>query len=141
VIYLLDTNTLTESLKGHPKIVSRLRAIPPPDDVQLPVISWFEAVRGRMATILTASEEEQLLRAQERLDADLEAMNSLQIRGVNEEAARHFSFLRSHKKAKKIQRPDLLIACIALANNATLVTRNVKNFESVPRLLIQNWFK
>ena len=34
---------------------------------------------------------------------------------------------------------DLMIAAIALANNATLVTRNVREFERVGGLTLENW--
>jgi tRNA(fMet)-specific endonuclease VapC len=50
-----------------------------------------------------------------------------------------FDQLRQDKKLKKIGRADLLIACIALANQATLVTRNVRDFQQVPGLWIENW--
>jgi tRNA(fMet)-specific endonuclease VapC len=38
-----------------------------------------------------------------------------------------------------MKRPDLLIACIALAQDALLVTRNTKDFNQVPGLRIANW--
>jgi tRNA(fMet)-specific endonuclease VapC len=140
VLYFLDTNALSEMLKGNARIVSRLRAISPPDDVEVPVIAWFEIVQGRAAALLTASDEEQLLRAQSRLDTDLESMSKLPIRGIDNSASRQFQSLLSHKTAKKLRRPDLLIACIVLAYNAILVTRNVKDFVNVHGLQIQNWF-
>ncbi len=34
---------------------------------------------------------------------------------------------------------DLLIACIVLAHNATLVTRNTKDFANIPGLKQGNW--
>jgi tRNA(fMet)-specific endonuclease VapC len=34
---------------------------------------------------------------------------------------------------------DLLIASIALANRATLVTRNRKDFRKLPNLGLENW--
>ena len=37
--------------------------------------------------------------------------------------------------------PDLPIAAIALARNLTLVTGNVRHFERVPDLLVENWIK
>ena len=43
------------------------------------------------------------------------------------------------KKGQQVDFADLLIAAIALANNQTLVTRNVKHFERVPGLKIEKW--
>lgn len=34
---------------------------------------------------------------------------------------------------------DLKIACIAIANNATLLTRNINDFKIVPGLTIADW--
>lgn len=34
---------------------------------------------------------------------------------------------------------DLRIACIALAHDATLLTRNLADFEKVPGLRVENW--
>ena len=38
-----------------------------------------------------------------------------------------------------MDRGDLLTACIALAHDATLVTRNTRDFAVVPGLKIENW--
>jgi tRNA(fMet)-specific endonuclease VapC len=35
---------------------------------------------------------------------------------------------------------DLLISGIALANDLTLVTRNLDEFKRVPNLRLENWF-
>jgi predicted nucleic acid-binding protein len=40
---------------------------------------------------------------------------------------------------KQLGRADLLIACIALAHDATLVTRNLRQFRRVPKLRVTNW--
>jgi len=50
-----------------------------------------------------------------------------------------FDSLRKNKKLKKIGRRDLLIAAISLAERATLVTRNLKDFRHVPGLQVENW--
>ena len=54
-------------------------------------------------------------------------------------AAAAFDNLRQNKKLKKIGRADLLIASIALARNATVVSRNLKHFQLVPGLKVENW--
>lgn len=43
-------------------------------------------------------------------------------------------------KAKvRVGTKDLRIACIALANNATLLTRNTQDFARVPNLRLADW--
>jgi len=141
VIYLLDTNVASEFLKNHPRIVARLESLDDYDVVQIPVVAWLEIVRGRTASLFAAADEKELLIAQSRLDHDLEAMKEIPIVGLKLEAATHFGSLQSHKKFRKMRRPDMLIACIALAHKAVLVTRNVKDFANVPGLTLQNWFE
>ncbi len=41
--------------------------------------------------------------------------------------------------AKKRLEKDLRIASIAIIQNATVVTRNYKDFSQVPNLQIENW--
>ena len=58
---------------------------------------------------------------------------------IDETAAGQFDHLRAHKQLRKIGWADLLIACIAIANQATLVSRNLKDFLGVPNLKVENW--
>jgi tRNA(fMet)-specific endonuclease VapC len=51
----------------------------------------------------------------------------------------HAHALRQNKKLKKIGRADLLMAAITLANRATLISRNLKDFRQVPGLQFENW--
>ncbi len=57
----------------------------------------------------------------------------------DEAAGEALERLAKVKKLKTIGRADLLISSIALANSATLVTRNLKHFRRVPDLLLENW--
>ena len=57
----------------------------------------------------------------------------------SEAAADQFDRLRAITKLRKIGRTDLLIASIALAHRATLVTRNLRHFKQVPGLTVTNW--
>ncbi len=49
--------------------------------------------------------------------------------------------IRAHleEKGQKIGPNDMLIAAITQANNAVLVTGNVREFSRVPNLSIENW--
>ena len=57
-------------------------------------------------------------------------------RGPNR-AAHLFRDLRALRT--RIGPMDLRIACIALAHDATLLTRNVADFRQVPGLRFENW--
>jgi len=54
-------------------------------------------------------------------------------------AAHEFDRLQRQRGLKKIGHVDLLVASIALANRATLVTRNLRHFERVSDLTLENW--
>jgi len=134
---ILDTDTLTLLNIGHPRV--RQRAAQEKDALAISVISRIEVLLGRFSFVLKASDAEQLMLAQRLLlqsDKDLE---SLRIVPIDKAASAEFDKHRADKKLKKIGRPDLLIACIALARRAKVITRNVKDFRQVPGLQIENW--
>lgn len=137
--YILDTNILSELIKANPRIVQRFEEVPEIDEVATTTISRYELLRGRYSSILTAADKLQLLMAQRRLLEDEEQLSEIQILSLSEEAADHFERLCTNKKLKKIGRPDMLIACIALSHRATLVTRNIKDFTVIPSLKLENW--
>ncbi len=43
------------------------------------------------------------------------------------------------RKLRAIGRADLLIAAVALAHRSTMVTRNLRHFQQVPGLQVENW--
>src|SRR5207249_4883845 len=103
------------------------------------LVTEVEILRGRHEFLLKASDGEQVLRAQQGLDASKQLLGTLPIIPLNAAAAAEFDKLRQNKKLKKIGRADLLIAAIALAQRATVITRNVKHFRQVPGLQVENW--
>jgi len=96
-------------------------------------------LQGRFASVLKAENGERLLQAQRWLneaESDLEKFIVLPFEAL---ACAEFDRLRRQKKAIKMGRADLLIAAITLANKATLVTCNDKDFRKVPGLRTENW--
>jgi tRNA(fMet)-specific endonuclease VapC len=54
-------------------------------------------------------------------------------------AGTEFERLLTTKGLRRIGRADMLIAALTIANRATLVTRNIKDFGKVLRLQSVNW--
>jgi tRNA(fMet)-specific endonuclease VapC len=89
--------------------------------------------------LLKAATGAELARAQQWLDQTIRNLASIPlVVPIDTPAADEFDRLRENKKLKKIGRADLLIACIVLANRATLVSRNAKHFRQVPGLQVEN---
>ncbi len=133
---ILDTDILSLLLRKHPKVVERFDKA---GDVCVSVISIIEVLRGRADSVFKAEDGEKILIAQTRLTNSIDQLNCIQTIFLNESSAAIFDVLRFDKKLKKIGRGDLLNACIALASKATLVTRNIRDYQLVPNLRIENW--
>ena len=137
-MHLLDTDTLTHLHAGHPRVAARLRKLPD-SDVQTTIVTKIELLRGRMDRLIKASSAADLLRAQYLLARTEELLAQIAISSLDAAAVAEFERLRANRKLRKIGRADLLIAAIALAKRATLVTRNVRHFTQFPGLRVENW--
>jgi tRNA(fMet)-specific endonuclease VapC len=137
-MYLLDTDTLTHLHAGRARVVARLRELVDPD-VGTTIITKIELLRGRHDFLLKAATGDELLRAQRWLARTEELLAQILIIPFDAVAAAQFDHLRDAKNLRKIGRPDLLIASIALGYNAVLVTRNVAYFREVSGLKVINW--
>src|SRR4051794_26349421 len=133
---ILDTDTLTHLLLGHTRVTEKRAQTT--EEVALTAVTRIEILQGRFASVLKAEDGEKLLLAQQRLVENEKDLEQFIILPVNAATAAEFDRLRQHKRVK-IRRGDLLIAAITLANRATLVTRNEKDFRKVPGLRIENW--
>ncbi len=134
---LLDTDIFTLLMSGHSGVRQRVELAE--DEVAITVITRIEVLQGRFDFLLKASDATQLQEAMARLaqsDSDLAGQHIVPMDAL---AAAEFARVRQNRKLKKIGRPDILIACIALANRALLVTRNLRHFKLVPNLLVENW--
>jgi tRNA(fMet)-specific endonuclease VapC len=137
-MYLLDTDTLTHLHFGNSNVVKRLKAV---EDLEvgITIITKVEIWRGRLDRLLKAETGIDLLKAQELLFRTEELLSELLIVPISQAASLEFDRLRAVSKYRKIGRADLLIASITLANRATLVTRNLRHFQQIPGLRVENW--
>jgi tRNA(fMet)-specific endonuclease VapC len=67
----------------------------------------------------------------------------MEILPYGDAVAQHYGKLRVHleKQGTPIGSLDMLIAAHALSTGCILITNNVKEFERVPNLRINNWVK
>ncbi len=120
-MHLLDTDTLTHLYAGQLNVVERLRNVDD-SEVGITIITKVEVLRGRIDYLLKAETSADLLKAQELLFRTEELLSQLLIVPVSQAASKEFDRLRVVSNLRKIGRGDLLIASIALANRATLMT-------------------
>jgi tRNA(fMet)-specific endonuclease VapC len=98
-------------------------------------------LRGRIEFVRKAATGVEVLRAQQWLNRSEELLALLEIVPFDAAAAKLFDGLRTAPGLGNVGRADLLIASIALAQRATVVTRNLRDFQAIPRLSVQNWME
>jgi tRNA(fMet)-specific endonuclease VapC len=135
---LFDTDTLGYLQRGLPRLAKRYSAAPR-HELATTVVNQIEILKARYDAILKAANAAELRTAQHWLGLSEQLLAEWRIIPIDELACQHFETRRSDRSLRKIGRADLLIACIALAQEATLVTRNVRDFKLVPRLKVENW--
>jgi tRNA(fMet)-specific endonuclease VapC len=137
-MHLLDTDTLTFYFADHVKVVRAYRLMAD-DEVGTTVVTRIEMLRGRFDHLLKAATGAEVLRAQELLTKAETDLVRVKTMPFDSRALTVFESLRRLKNLKRIGRADMLIASIALANRAVLVTRNLRHFRLVPNLQLANW--
>jgi tRNA(fMet)-specific endonuclease VapC len=138
VIYVLDTDTLDHYHHENESVLQRVEAAGPAS-VYVSLPTRVEILHTRFEYLRKAANAEELSRAQDWLNESERLLDAWAILPFDEAAYVEFDQLRTMKSLRKIGRMDVLIACIALANRATLVSRNVRDFRLVPRLRVENW--
>lgn len=138
-MYILDTNVLTALHLGNPKIINAVQQLGNAT-IAITVITKVEMLRGRIEFLLKADQGDSLLRAQRLLLETEHQLDKIRIIPFDNNAIAQFEKLAAMPSMRKAGRADLLIASITLSQNATLVTRNVKDFQRFPQLKFVNWF-
>lgn len=130
-MYVLDTNTLIYFFKGMGNVASNLLASPP-SEIGIPSIVVYELGVGIAKSTSPEKRTAQLgnlLSIVEMLSFGLHEANiAAQIRSSLE------------RQGNSIGPYDILIAATALANKATLVTHNTREFEKIDQLEITDWY-
>ncbi|MFM6898750.1 MAG: type II toxin-antitoxin system VapC family toxin, partial [Microcystis panniformis] len=129
---------LTHLHAGNTNVINRLESLQD-EEVAIPIVTKIEILRGRIDYLLKAFSGGDLLKAQEIFSRSETLLNQLPVILIDPNASNQFDRLQDISKFRKIGRSDLLIASIALANQARLVTRNLRHFRQIPHLFLENW--
>ena len=137
LIYLLDTNIISERIKAepNPRVDTRLHKYS--SHLATAATVWHELLFG--VESMPSSRRQSALR--EYLETAVLA--EMPILPYDDKAAHWHALERARLKSKG-QTPsfsDGQIAAIAATNKLTLVTRNVKDFRFFAGLRIENWFQ
>jgi tRNA(fMet)-specific endonuclease VapC len=129
-LFTLDTNVISAILRGDLRVGTWMEErVGQGHAVTLNAISYYETRRG-------LGEEHQSRRR--RFDILVAEAGVLELdRPALDAAARIYRTLRH--TGNLIEDADILIAAVALANDAILVTRNVRHFGRVAGLRLENW--
>lgn len=129
--YLLDTNTCIRYMNGRsPKLVAKLRTIPAREIIVCSI------VRAELAFGVAKSQTgESSLAKQQHF---LKPYDSLPF---DDHAVSYYGVIRAtlEKRGTPIGSNDLFIAAIALSRDLTLVTHNLREFERVDGLKLEDW--
>ncbi len=137
-MYVLDTDILSLMHVGHARLQERGERVEA-SEIGTTIVTRVEILRGRIDFLLKAKDGRQLAIAQHWLHRSEELLSQIVILPFDSASLAEFDRLLARRSLKKLGRPDLLIASIVLARRDVLVTRNLKHFQRIPGLRVENW--
>jgi tRNA(fMet)-specific endonuclease VapC len=138
---LLDTDHLSvltdRRAAGNAALVRRLERAEEP--LAIPIVAVEEQCKGWLARLNRTRNIHDQINSYERLAELFDFLAEWDIISLNEAAADLFAQLRRQKI--RIGSQDLKIAAIAITRNALLLSANLRDFQKVPGLRVENWLR
>lgn len=138
-MFLLDTDHLSILERGGAQALRLTVRLSDVSDAEVVtcIVVYEEQMRGWLAQGARARNGAEWLLSYHDLAANLEVHCSMTQLPFDARAAERFDELKKLKI--NIGTQDLKIAAIALANEATVLTRNTRHFSKVPDLQFEDW--
>ena len=126
--YLLDTDAVVDVLRGRHRVAQRLAQMSP-EDVGVSAMTVAELLYGSLCSQNPERSEREVRRF----------VDVVRILPFGRAASAAHARIRHALKRQTIGPNDLVIAATALTAKATIVTANVREFERVEGLGVENW--
>lgn len=137
---MLDTDHVTilhrQIQPAYDQLAARLEQIAP-DDISTTIITFQEQAQGWLAYVNRARTSPQVVHAYAEREAMQRSFCKMNILSFTREAQQQFTALR--KQRVRIPTMDLRIASIAIATDSTLLSRNLRHFQQVAGLSVEDW--
>lgn len=134
-LFMLDTDTCIFLMRGEsPALAARVQSVPLQQQV-MSAVTFAELTYGVQASAAAKRKQNQSV-----LDS---LVLHLAVLDWPQDAAKHYAEIRTDlkKRGAQLGAADLMIAAHARAMGAIVVTNNVKDFERVKGLEVENWTK
>jgi tRNA(fMet)-specific endonuclease VapC len=135
-VFALDTDILSLYQRDHPAVCQKVAAHPPAE-LATTVINVEEQMSGWYALLRSTTRRDLLAIAYQSLADNIPFLAQFKIMAFPESAQLRFDELAALKLNSR--KMDLRMAVIALECPAIVVTRNVRDFQRVPGLVVEDW--
>ncbi len=133
MIYMFDTNIIIYLLKNKPpEVIQKLNTLDDDSKIRMSFVTYAELLKGAEKNIRKPKVIKQIESLAQSINVEFL---------TNEKLCESYAsnFTRLKDAGTQIGANDLWIACHAISINATLVTNNVREFERINELNIENW--
>jgi tRNA(fMet)-specific endonuclease VapC len=134
-LYIFDTDHLSLYGRNHPVLIDRLQQ--QSIVLRTTAINVEEQVRGRLAQISDAKDGDALANAYRWLSETVKLLSEFEVLQFTAQAQSIYRDLKLQRI--RVGTQDLRIASIVLANQGILLSRNARDFDRVPNLIVENW--
>ena len=134
-LFMLDTDTCIFLMRGQsPALAAKVQSVPLQQQV-MSAVTFAELSYGVQVSAAAKRKQNQSV-----LDS---LVLHLAVLDWPQDAAKHYAEIRADlkKRGAQLVAADLMIAAHARAMGAIVVTNNVKDFERVKGLAVENWTK
>jgi len=136
MLYVLDTNILTLYRRGIEPVTRHVLAMQE-QEIATTIISVEEQLNGWQMRLRHPNTDSALASIYAEMTSTVTFLAVLRVLTFNEGAIARYKALQALKL--NIGKMDLRIAAIALEFGGIVVTQNVRDFERIPGLIIEDW--